>query len=68
MATKVAILIDGGYFLKRLPHVRRDIDTSSPEDVVKAIEQLVCSHLEQLNEVHQSQNPFQLLYRSFVFD
>ena len=68
MATKVAILIDGGYFLKRLPHVRRDIDISNPDDVVKALEQLVRSHLEQLNEVHQSQNPFALLYRSFYYD
>ncbi len=68
MVTKAAILIDGGYFLKRLPHVRHDIDTSNPDDVVKTVEQLVRSHLEQLNQVYESPNPFQLLYRSFYYD
>lgn len=28
---KAAILIDGGYFLKRLPIVRPDIDSADPE-------------------------------------
>ena len=28
---RAAILIDGGYFLKRLPVVRRDIDTADPD-------------------------------------
>ena len=68
MTEKTAILIDGGYFLKRLPHVRPDIDSSNPEDVVKAIEQLVRGHLDQLNQVHNSPNFFQLLYRCFYYD
>ena len=68
MTAKAAILIDGAYFLKRLPHVRRDIDASNPEDVVKAIEQLVRGHLEQLNQVYRTPNFFQLLYRSFYYD
>ena len=65
---KVAILIDGGYFLKRLPRVRRDINTSNPQSVVSAIEQLVRGHLDQLNQVHRTQNFFQLLYRCFYYD
>ena len=48
---KTAILIDGAFFLKRLPHVRSDIDASDPQDVVKAIEQLIRSHLDQLGQV-----------------
>ena len=68
MITKTAILIDGGYFLKRLPHVRRGIDASNPQDVVNAIEQLVRGHLDQLNQVHRTQNFFKLLYRCFYYD
>ena len=68
MIDKAAILIDGGYFLKRLKSVRGDVDTSSPEAVVRAIDRLVGSHLKQLNETHQAPNPFRLLYRCFYYD
>ena len=34
--TKVAILIDGGYFLKRLPAVRKDIDVTDVQAVTKS--------------------------------
>ena len=37
--TKAAILIDGGYFLKRLPTVQPDIDSGNPEDVAEAVGQ-----------------------------
>ena len=66
--TRVAILIDGGYFLKRLPSVRRDVDPSKPNDVVKSINQLIRSHLDQLNTVYHVENSLQLLYRSFYYD
>ncbi|MDE2815521.1 MAG: NYN domain-containing protein [Chloroflexota bacterium] len=65
---KTAVLIDGGFFLKRLPQVRHDIDTSDPDAVAKAAEQLVQSHLEKLSSVYGSQNPRQLLYRIFYYD
>ena len=68
ISSEVAILIDGGYFLKRLPRVRQDINGRDPADVVKAIEQLVRSHLEQLNQVYGYSNPYRLLYRSFYYD
>ena len=68
MIDKAAVLIDGGYFLKRLPSVRNDVDTSSPEAVVRAIDRLVRSHLKQLNDTYQAPNPFQLLYRCFYYD
>lgn len=68
MMTKVAILIDGGYFLKRLPRVRRDIDASDPREVSNAIRQLVRNHLSQLNDVYHTANFYSLLYRCFYYD
>ncbi len=66
--TKAAILIDGGYFLKRLPAVRREIDASNPEQVASAIGQLVYNHLRQLNEVTGARDCHSLLYRCFFYD
>ena len=65
---KVAILIDGAYFLKRLPAVRPEIDPSNPEDVATSVRQLVRSHLTQLNDVYNRRDPFALLYRIFYYD
>ena len=66
--TKSAILIDGGYFLKRLPTVKPDIDSADAEAVARSIWQLVKSHLEQLNEIDQESNAVRLLYRTFYYD
>lgn len=65
---KAAILIDGGYFLKRLPSVRPDVDTTDAVAVARSVEQLVRGHLRQLNEVHEAPNPLGLLYRTFYYD
>ena len=65
---KVAVLIDGGYFLKRLPAVRPDVDSTDPREVTRSIWQLVRRHLEQLNEVWKVQDANQLLYRTFYYD
>lgn len=55
---KAAILIDGGYFLKRLPVVRRSVDAADPNAVARSIDQLVRSHLNQLNDVYGVENVF----------
>ena len=65
---KAAILIDGGYYLKRLLTVRPDVDSTDPEAVAGSVKRLVRSHLEQLNEVYAVSNAFQLLYRTFYYD
>ena len=65
---KTAILIDGGYFLKRLPSVRRDINRSDADEVARAVNQLVRGHLNQLNEMYCAPNVYQLLYRTFYYD
>ena len=68
MILKVAILIDGGYFLKRLPSVRRDVNTRDAPSVMRAIEQLVNGHLTQLNDLVHVPNQRRLLYRCFYYD
>ena len=66
--TKTAILIDGGYLLKRLPAVRPDVDATDADAVAQSVNQLVRGHLNQLNQVYQLPNPLQLLYRTFYYD
>ena len=68
MVAKAAVLVDGGYFLKRLPVVRPDIPMTDPSAVGESVRQLVRSHLRQLNEVHAAPNSLQLLYRTFFYD
>jgi len=65
---RAAFLIDGGYFLKRLPSVRKDLDPHDPDAVARAIGQLVHSHLVQLNRTACQSNPYALLYRCFFYD
>ena len=68
MADKAAILIDGGYYLRRLQSVHPDISGSDPESVARSIRQLINNHLAQLNRVYHLQNHFQLLNRCFFYD
>ncbi|MCS1417416.1 MAG: hypothetical protein M2R46_05170 [Verrucomicrobia subdivision 3 bacterium] len=65
---RAAILIDGGYLLKRLPAVRSDVNASDASAVAQTVNQLVRSHLTQLDEVHKVPNIYQLLYRTFYYD
>ncbi len=65
---KTAILIDGAYFLKRLPGLVPDADLSAPEAVADLLEQLVRGHLERLNETWGAPDCYQLLYRGFYYD
>ena len=65
---RVAILIDGGFLLKRIPIVRRDIDARNPSDVAKAINQLAKSHLMNVNKSYGFGDCFRLLYRTFYYD
>lgn len=65
---KVAILIDGGYFLKRLHNVKREIDVKDASAVNKAIGEYVASQLEQLNKIAGQTTYASLLYRCFYYD
>ena len=66
--TKAAILIDGGFALKRLRSVRPDVDAADPVAVHDALQGLVSSHLDQLHEVYGGASPAALLYRTFYYD
>ena len=65
---RVAILIDGGYFLKRIPTVRPQVNATDPADVVKSVNQLVGNHLNYINNTYNYPNPFRLLHRIFYYD
>ncbi|MCF6221566.1 MAG: NYN domain-containing protein [Robiginitomaculum sp.] len=64
---KVSIHIDGGYFLKRLPDIRPDLNTDFSK-VAGALNLLVTRHLQKLNETYREQNEDALLYRVFYYD
>lgn len=65
---KVAILIDGGYFLKRLPTVFPRANASDPDSVAWAIRRMIASHLRAENTVERLPQDRALLYRSFYYD
>ena len=66
--TKVAILIDGGFFLKRLHKIRPEVKMADSAAIKQTIYQLVNSHLQQINQVERAPNPRSLLYRVFYYD
>ncbi|WP_211295377.1 NYN domain-containing protein [Meinhardsimonia xiamenensis] len=64
----MAILIDGGYFLKRLPTVFKQADPADPESVAFALRRLIASHLKSHNRIEKLPHERALLYRSFFYD
>lgn len=66
--SRVAILIDGGYFMRRLPAVQPDIDTRNPEAACRAVSRLINAHLMRINRIVRFPHARQLLYRAFYYD
>ena len=71
--TKVAILIDGAYLLKRLPFLYpayrpEDPEVAKAKAAADAIKQLTFKHLEHQNKTVQASKPMSLLYRVFYYD
>ena len=65
---KVAILFDGGFFIRRLPRLT---DWSILNDAVRAdqeIGRLVRGHVVYINNTARVENPYALLYRCFSYD
>ena len=66
--TRVAVLIDGGYLLRRLPSVQTRFDAADAQDVCKAVQWLVTSHLTHINKIAKAPHSRSLLYRAFFYD
>jgi uncharacterized LabA/DUF88 family protein len=67
-ASRVAILIDGGYFLKRLPAIRPAPPGDGVEHIVKCLDRLVNGHLDKLNETYAHPVAWSLLHRVMYYD
>ena len=65
---RVAILVDGGFFLRRLPHFYGRGILSDPERADDAIGRLVDGHLRRINRTARVANRYSLLYRCFFYD
>lgn len=65
---QVAVLIDGGYSLKRLRSVRPEIDAADPATVSASISRLITAHLTRINKIEHRQHARSLLYRSLYYD
>ncbi|MDC3952348.1 NYN domain-containing protein [Polyangium jinanense] len=58
-----AILVDGGFFLKRFSHVYRDRDATDPKVVARTMHEMACFHLND-----RQGRPTYDLYRIFFYD
>ena len=65
---RVAVLIDGGFFLKRVIDVRPDLKDATASETAKALNALVGGHLYRINKTYQVPNHWSLLYRTFYYD
>ncbi len=68
MTPQVAILIDGGYFLKRLPSIRPYDGNDRAKHALHCLNSLVNGHLEKLNKTYCLENYWAMLYRVFYYD
>lgn len=68
LSRNVAILIDGGYFIKRLPAIIAGLDKTSASEYLKQIRRLTVSHLEQQTKIDPSVSSKARLYRVFYYD
>lgn len=68
---RVAILIDGGFFLHRLPSIVGEENCTLPDDVARWISRMCRSHILHLTgekEKGDSDNWYRHIYRIFYYD
>ncbi len=69
MFPRVAILIDGGFFLKRLPSLQPyPSNGDKVTHIVKSLDWLITAHLKKINETVGLPEPWAMLYRIFYYD
>lgn len=66
-AGRIAILIDGGFFLKRLPRLVADNRCDSPGKIVACIRHMCRNHIKNLTGNHDARWQ-QHVYRIFFYD
>lgn len=66
--TKVAIFIDGGFFLSRLGSVQPQVDRRDADAVGQAVHRLVENHLKTVHRHYKAKSHWELLYRAFYYD
>lgn len=67
IARRIAVLIDGGFFLKRLPHLVTPARCDTPEHVTACIRHLCRSHVKALTGC-DAKEWNQYVYRIFYYD
>ncbi len=65
---RVALLIDGGFFLRRLPRFTDSGILADPDRANEEIGRLVDGHLRHINLISNAANRYSLLYRCFFYD
>lgn len=69
MSPRVAILIDGGFFLKRLPSLQPYPPAGDKiGHIVKCLDWLINGHLKKINECYKLPEPWGMLCRIFYYD
>lgn len=69
MPPSVAILIDGGFFLKRLPSIQPfPASGDKVMHIVKCLDWLISGHLKKINESYKLPEPWAMLYRILYYD
>ena len=66
----IAILIDGGYFLRRLPHLVAEKHCNTPEAIVKMLHVMCRNHVIALRQIPKIERAtwHQHVYRIFYYD
>ena len=65
---RVAMLIDGGFFLRRLPRLTDPSILADPGRANEEVGRLVDGHLRRINQIERVENRYSLLYRCFFYD
>lgn len=66
--SRIAILIDGGFFLKRLPRLVSAEHCNTPEGIAKCVRRLCFNHVAKLVGRHPGRNWQEHIYRIFFYD
>ena len=66
---RIAILVDGGFFLKRLPKLVQPARCDTPDNIIGCLRQLLRSHVKSLTGVKDDdQRWHRHIYRNFYYD